>query len=177
MYNSNIIIDENGYISAITEYEGLMACYLVSNDKFIEKNFYKRRKVQKFKNKPSYGVVSVLFFFKNNKNEIHTYKSIEYMYEKDNSLSEINCSIICDEKYYRIKYYENKSDITFVTFNGAGSNKDSIGFGKAYILKNRWNLVSVSQSKNSQYQGLSIEEFYKHVNTLVMGKKVFTYPL
>lgn len=40
---------------------------------------------------------------------------------------------------------------------------------------NEWNLISVAQDNDTQYQSLSLEEFYDAVKPIIVGKEVYTY--
>ncbi len=176
MFNSTIHLDSKGFVIAKTEYSGLVAFYLVSNDKPIEKEFYKKRNNYKFKTKPSHGVLSVVFFFKDNDGVILKYQTERVIYDEESrTLLEISKSLIFESLDNKIEYYNQDSDITFITFNGAGTTKNTIPFGQSYILKNKWNLIAVYQDNNSQYQSLDINTFYTHVNPLLKNSKVFVY--
>lgn len=176
MHKSTITVDCQGFIIAKNEYDGPSACYLVNNEKIIEKVYYKHRNECKFKEKPKYGVLSVIFFFKDKSGEITQFKTERLIYDDEsNTLSRITPKIIFNDVISKIDYYDQGSDITFITFNGAGTTKQSIPFGQTYILKNKWNLISVSQDGDSQYQGIDIEDFYENVAPLIIEKKVFVY--
>lgn len=176
MFNSSIHLDSKGFVIAKTEYSGLVAFYLVSNDKPIEKEFYKKRNNYKFKTKPNYGVLSVVFFFKDSDGVISKYQTERVIYDgKYNILLNIDKSLVFDSLNNKIEFFNQGSDITFITFNGAGTTKNTIPFGQSYILKNRWNLIAVYQDNNSQYQSLDIDTFYSCVNPLITNSKVFVY--
>ena len=42
-------------------------------------------------------------------------------------------------------------------------------------MENGWNLINVAQDNNTQYQSLSLEDFYNNVYPLIMDKKIFSY--
>lgn len=176
MYNSSIYLDSEGFIVATTEYEGLTAFYLKNNNIDIEKKFYELKNIYKFETKPSHGVIYVTFFFKDKENNITKYNTEQYIYnDNENTLQKLNPEVICEVSDYKIRYYDQNSNVTFITFNGAGTNKNDLPFAQSYVLKSKWNLISVTQDNGSQYQGLSIEDFYEYINPLVANKKVFVY--
>ncbi|MGP9692333.1 hypothetical protein ACT3S4_10980 [Psychrobacter sp. AOP30-A2-5] len=176
MYNSTLLVDSEGFIVAKTEYNGLIACYLMSNDQIIEKEFYKKRKQHKFAKKPKYGTLSVVFFFKDKNNDIIKYQTKSFIYDDiQYEILDINPKIVIEEPEFKIEYYNQGSNITFITFNGSGTTKDSIPFGRSYVLKNKWNLIAVYQDIGSQYQGIDIEEFYNYVSPLIVNKETFVY--
>ena len=176
MYNSDITIGNDGRITASTSYNGQVAIYLKNNNQFIEKELYSIKDSYTFSVKPNKGVVSALFFFKDKQGEIVKYYTDDYIYNDDNtSLKKLEFDIVVDEVDFRITHYNQGSDITFVTFNGTKTTKDTVPFGLAFIIKNGWNLVSVAQDNDTQYQMLSLETFFKYVNPIVSQKKVYAY--
>lgn len=62
MYNSRIFVDDDGYIVASTDYDGLVAFYLKNNNVFIEKKLYEQKKII-FLKKNQEAVLLVLCFF------------------------------------------------------------------------------------------------------------------
>lgn len=178
MHNSFIDIDKDGCIIAKSDYEGLVALYLRNNSKFIEKEFYSYKSEYAFKEKPSDGSVSVLFFFQDKDKNIIKFETDLYHYnEGANSLKRIDVKILADSKNYRITHYDLGAKITFVTFNGTKSTKNTLPFGFKFIIENGWNLISVAQDNDTQYQDLSLEVFHDVIQPIVVQKEVYVYGL
>jgi len=78
---------------------------------------------------------------------------------------------------FQITYYEQSrdSDKVLVTFDGIGSDISDSGFGTKFALAHGYNHVFVAQRIRSQYQELSIEQFYDAVHNLIGSREVFTY--
>lgn len=171
-----VYLNNNGQVVAECENEGETAFYLKSGRNFIEKKFYEKIKKYTFKSTPKTGKLSVLFFFKNDDGNVVQRESNIYFYSsKNNELILLNEQVIVEEDDYQITYYDNESSITFITFNGARSTKQDIPFGFNFLLENGWNLINVAQDNNTQYQGLSLDNFYNNVYPLILNKKVFSY--
>lgn len=176
MYNSYISIDDKGTIVANTEYNGRVAFYLKNNNDFIEKKGYAIQKSYSFKEKPLFGVVSIKFFFEEKEGKISTYESDFYLYDlKKLSFEKIVGQVLKEDQDYRITYYDRDSNITFITFNGTNTTKNKIPFGINFTIKNNWNLISVAQDNDTQYQSLSLEEFYEAVKPVIVNKDVYSY--
>lgn len=171
-----VYLNNDGQVVAECEYEGETAFYLKSGRRVIEKEFYKKRKKYTFVSTPKTGRLSVLFFIRNNDGNVVQKESATYFYNrKKNDLIILNEQVIVEADDYKITYYNNESNVTFVTFNGARSTKNDLPFGFNFLLENGWNLINVAQDNNTQYQSLSLDDFYENVHPLVLGKKVFSY--
>lgn len=176
MYNSNIYFNEDGFLVAHTEYKGLIAFYLKWNRVTIEKKWYKSQNKHVFKEKLRSGIISVVFFFKDNDGVITKYETDNYSYNSEKMLLvNIKGVILREEKDYRITYYDRGSNITFITFNGTKTTKETLPFGLNFIMLNSWNLISVAQDNDTQYQGLSLEDFHEVVSPVVNDKEVYAY--
>ena len=176
MYNSFISVNKDGYLVANTEYKGLVAFYLKKNNVFVEKEYYDLKRECVFKRKYSSGVFSIRFFFKKDNNTIVKYETSLFFFDSVRaSLEEIKGKIIKEKDDYKITYYDRNSNITFVTFNGTKTTKKTIPFGLSVAMVNDWNLISVAQDNDTQYQRLSLEEFYDAVKSIIVGKEVYTY--
>ena len=178
MYNSHILINEDGFLVANTEYKGLVAFYLKKNHVWEEKKWYEFNKQYVFKNKPSSGVFSVRFFFKDNEGVITIYDTDNYAYSSENKLLfNINNegTVLKEAEDYKITYYNRDSTITFITFNGTKTTKKDVPFGFNLAMSNGWNLISVAQDNDTQYQGLSLEDFYEAVSPVIVNKDVYAY--
>ena len=171
-----VYLNSEGQVTAECEHEGETAFYLKSGRVFIEKEFYKKRKKHTFSSAVKTGRLSVLFFIKNDTGDVVQKESAIYFYSsKKNELMILNEQVIAEENDYKITYYDNESNVTFITFNGARSTKQDIPFGFNFVLENGWNLINVAQDNNTQYQGLPLDDFYNNVYPLIFNKKVFSY--
>lgn len=169
-------IDEDGYVKAFTDYEGDVAIYLRNNNNFIEKEAYSRKKIHTFRKKPKDGLVNLIFFFKEKDREALIYETSQYLYElKCNMLQKLSVEEIAESDNYKITYFNQKSDITFITFNGTKTTKKTVPFGINFIIKNGWNLISVAQDNDTQYQELKLEAFRKIINPVIAQKDVYAY--
>lgn len=90
--------------------------------------------------------------------------------------SDIVCHVIADEENYRIKSYSQGSSIIFITFNTTRTTKESAGFGVNFCLSKGFDVISVSQDNDTQYQFLSREKFLNIIAPYIKGKdKVVCY--
>ncbi len=176
MYKKDVYINTSGQIVAETDYVGDVAFYLKSRGKFIEKKFYESLSVYEFKKIPNSGSLSVVFFFRLPDGTVLAEESKTLFFDrKRKDIWTLDSNIVSEDKDFKITYYDQKSDITFITFNGAHSNKNVEPFGFQYIISKRWNLISVAQDNNTQYQSLSLSKFFNSVSPLIKDKKVFSY--
>lgn len=176
MYKKDVYINTYGQIIAETDYTGDVAFYLKSRSKFVEKKFYENLSVYAFNKTPNSGSLSVVFFFRLPDGTVLAEESETLFFDrKRKEIWPLNSNVISEDKDFKITYYDQKSDITFITFNGAHSKKNVEPFGFQYIISKKWNLISVAQDNNTQYQGLSLKNFFTSVSPLIKGKKVFSY--
>ncbi|WP_367111196.1 hypothetical protein [uncultured Psychrobacter sp.] len=176
IYNSNISLNADGYLVATTEYKGLVAFYLKRNNSNVEKKWYGLNNQYVFKEKFKNGVFSVKFFFKDNNGRVSTYETDMYLYNsKDMSLERMKAVTLKEGKDYKISYYNRESNITFITFNGTNTTKNTMPFALSLAMSNGWNLVSVAQDNDTQYQGLSLDDFYEAVSQVIVNKEVYAY--
>lgn len=90
-------------------------------------------------------------------------------------LNIIKEEILYEEEKLKITEFNQGSNIIFVTFNSAQTDKTTSPFGAEFILSNGWNLIALHKHDRSQYQDLSIELFENVVKGKTIGKKVFIY--
>lgn len=142
------------------------------------KKYYEFNNEYIFKDKLNSGIFSVTFFFKDKEGNIIIYDTDKYAYNSE-SMFLFNLStkgtVLIDEKNYRITYYERKSDVTFITFNGTKTTKETEPFGLSFIMQNGWNLISVAQDNDTQYQDLCLDDFRNVVTPIIINKEVYTY--
>ena len=98
----------------------------------------------------------------------------DFIINKSNKIELLQIDNIADEENYRIDQYDIGSDTTFIVFNATNTDKTSPIFGLKFLLTSGYNVIACRQNKD-QFQGLSFENFSKHVKPLVQGKTVFTY--
>ncbi|HCI77079.1 MULTISPECIES: hypothetical protein [unclassified Psychrobacter] len=176
MYKKNIYINNDFNIVAETDYDGEVAFYLKNKGKFIEKKFYDDSNIHKFKSFPETGALSVVFFFKLPNGQVLVEESEIFFLDRNRkSIWPLKSNVIAENKDFKITYYDQKSDITFITFNGAHSNKSTVPFGFQYIISRKWNLISVAQDNNTQYQSLSLSQFCDSVSPFIKDKRIFSY--
>ncbi len=176
MYNSNISLDNDGNIVASTDYDGEVAFYLKRNNSIVEKKFYIKEKKYTFKEKFESGVFSVRFFFRREDETKVAYETTSYLLDlKKNLLDEIKSEVLEEQEDYKITYYDRGSNITLVTFNGTKTTKTRKPFGLSIAMINNWNLISVAQDNDTQYQSLSLENFYEIVKPVILNKEVYSY--
>ena len=140
------------------------------------KKYYEFNNEYIFKDKLNSGIFSVTFFFKDKEGNIIIYDTDKYAYNSE-SMFLFNLStkgtVLIDEKNYRITYYERKSDVTFITFNGTKTTKETEPFGLSFIMQNGWNLISVAQDNDTQYQDLCLDDFRNVVTPIIINKEVY----
>lgn len=175
MYNS-FFYYENGLVKCESSFLGYYAAYLIKDGVVVEKQHYSRMKEKKF-SWYGEGVYSVRFFFKSNDKKIK-YVSPSFIikesvaYEVDgDTLIATNLS---EGDNFRLLFFNNQSDVTFITFNGTQSRKKSPLFALKYCYKKGYNLISVNQDGDSQYQDLSLKIFRNAVSGHLTSNN-FTY--
>ncbi|MFD1912407.1 hypothetical protein [Halodurantibacterium flavum] len=62
-----------------------------------------------------------------------------------------------------------------ITFSAINVGKSQLGFGTEFALKSGHDTVFVAQSRKSQYQGLSLEQFAEAVSPVLGNREIFTY--
>lgn len=67
------------------------------------------------------------------------------------------------------------SNKLLVTFGNIASDKALSGFGTEFALKNNWDTVYVAQRKNTQYQGLSLDQFFDSIYNIALGRDLICY--
>ncbi|MCH7315728.1 hypothetical protein [Acinetobacter sp. ANC 3882] len=87
----------------------------------------------------------------------------------------VNEEVLYEEERLKITEFNQESNITFVTFNSAQTDKTTSPFGAEFILSNGWNLIALHKHDKNQYQDLSLELFEKVIKDKTIGKKVFVY--
>lgn len=135
----------------------------------VDKVFYAENNKCLFKNKKRDGVYQATFF--NKKNGEKRSEKIMFTIIDGKFLQP---EVISDTSDYKITFYNLKSEVTFIVFNGAGSNKDTPGFGLSYLLSKGYNVITCAQN-NNQYQELSFDSFRELVTPYVKNQKVFLY--
>lgn len=79
------------------------------------------------------------------------------------------------ENQFRIVFYDNDSDIVFITFHGITGSLNSEPFGKSYLSKKGFSVIACFQEAGSGYQFLSFDRFKQAVTPILENKKVFLY--
>lgn len=86
---------------------------------------------------------------------------------------------LADHPDYRITLHqpENKcpDNKLVVTFDGQPSDLGDEGFGTSLCMKNGWTNIYVAQRHGTQYQGLSVSDFFDIVSPYCNGKDVVVY--
>lgn len=88
--------------------------------------------------------------------------------------------VLSEADGYMITYHRNSIDSEkrnkiVISFGGLPSKKTKTGFGTNFILKQGYDHIFVAQAPRSQYQHLSLEDFFKVVKPYVSEKDVYTY--
>ncbi|WP_045453034.1 hypothetical protein [Psychrobacter sp. JCM 18903] len=100
----------------------------------------------------------ILFFRPNAEKTIEEEKVVKKFFFKvneDHSTKVFSNNILFESENFKITEYDQGSDITFVTFNSAHTDKTSSPFGGDFILSEGWNLISVQKDNRNQYQDLT----------------------
>ncbi|MBF4490026.1 hypothetical protein IOD06_09005 [Psychrobacter sp. N25K4-3-2] len=124
-------------------------------------------------------IYSLRLFFRpsseETKEEEKIVKRIFFKVDEFNVTSVIPEINIFESENIKITNYSQGSNITFVTFNSAHTDKTSAPFGGDFILSEGWNLISIHKHNRNQYQDLSLELFESYVKPLITDKKVYVY--
>lgn len=130
---------------------------LIENKVYCLKIFLRPLGVETVKEEDK--VTKKIFFCIKNNSEIHVFND-EVLFESEN---------------IKITEYNQNSEITFVTFNSAFTDKTSNPFGIDFVLSKGWNLISLHKHNQNKYQDLSLDIFSKVVKPRVESKDVYVY--
>ena len=79
------------------------------------------------------------------------------------------------ENQFKIIFYDNDSDVVFITFHGITGTLNSEPFGQSYLSKKGFSVIACFQEAGSSYQFLSFDRFKKAVTPVLENKKIFLY--
>lgn len=87
--------------------------------------------------------------------------------------------VLADHSDYRITLHRSESvrpsPLLVVTFDGQPTDLRNEGFGTALCRAQGWDNIYVAQRYGTQYQGLSVDDFYAAVSPLCEGRDVVCY--
>lgn len=86
--------------------------------------------------------------------------------------------VLANHPDYRITLHfhsDMRTEKVMVTFGGQPSGLDSEPFALKYIAKHGMDAISVAQRNGTQFQGLSVEDFYAAVSAEVSDRDVICY--
>lgn len=153
-----------------------IASYLYRRDKCIEKVMYRDTDIINFNHiVEEYIIYYVVGYIRDSHTKEVTISNREYFYIKNGDLIQIPKNILFESDNVLINFYDQKSDITFITFNGTKTTKKTKSFGLNFVLENGWNCICVHQDQDSQYQELSENDFYDAVKNSIVNKEVYNY--
>lgn len=94
-----------------------------------------------------------------------------------NENANITAEIIANTHGYRIVYYRQpvKTEKLIITFDAHGHNLRDKGFGSDMLINSGYDHIFVSHALNSQYQLLSISDFFSAVGDIASSYDTFTY--
>lgn len=122
---------------------------------------------------------SLILFFRPNseqtKEEEKIVRKMFFKIDEDNVIYIIPDNLLYETENIKITEYDQDSNITFITFNSAYTNKTSNAFGGDFILSEGWNLISVHKHNRNQYQDLSLKIFEDYVKPKTVGKRTYMY--
>lgn len=84
---------------------------------------------------------------------------------------------MAEDENYMLTLHEQpkRSNKLIITFGGLPSTKTKKGFGTDFVLSLGYDTIFVAQKEKTQYQGLSLEDFYKHVKPYIQNRDCITY--
>lgn len=171
--NRNVKIN-SGKIELNTDsIDGLSVAYYLYHKNGVEKVSYNSNKSCTFSIPIENGYYKGVFFYKYSFKEKINF-SVEFVIN-DFSIININKETIAEDINWKIDYYNINSYTTFVVFNTAGSNKNSIPFGLNFLLNRGFNVIACLTGLNNFYQDLSFNTFKEIVLPFVKDKIVFCY--
>lgn len=167
---NSITIQRGGISASCTPIESGQYAFYLTHNGVTEKKFYSETNEYFFEKKIENGSYLVSFFIRDKNGNTRVEKELLLIWNGEVVQSEL----IAEAENYKIQFYNLESEVTFVVFNGAGSIKESKGFGLHYLLSKGFNVITCAQN-NDQYQGLSFNDFKQFIEPFVVGKKVFLY--
>lgn len=89
----------------------------------------------------------------------------------------ITKEVIAEEDDFKIVSYKHaiKSEKLIITFDAHGHGIRDKGFGSDMSLNSGFDHIFISHKFNSQYQGLTLEVFKRHVAPIINDYEVYTY--
>ncbi|WP_347456690.1 hypothetical protein [Acinetobacter thermotolerans] len=169
-----ITITEKGVLLSTQNVVDVNYAFYLHTSKVIHKKFYIQDSMWEFNESLTLGKFYTADFYYKYKEEVEKYSLVFKPNNSNDGVQVVSENIIADEQGFKISFYDQQSDITFIVFNGYGSTKSSKPFGLEFLLGLGYNVICCLQ-QNNQYQELSFDVFKKHVTKIVENKKVFLY--
>lgn len=156
------------------------AFYVLLSGKKIDTKWYSKSSRSGLDISLSPGKVYSLMVFFRPKSEKTTeeekiVQKIFFKVDDSHKVKIISGDILYESDNIRITEFDQSSDITFVTFNSAYTDKTSNAFGGDFILSQGWNLISVHKHNRNQYQDLTLETFEEYVKPKTVDKHTYIY--
>ena len=85
--------------------------------------------------------------------------------------------VIVEKEDFMMTYHGHKkpSNKLIITFGGLPSGKTKKGFGTDFALSLGYDTIFVAQKEKTQYQGLSLDDFYKYTQKYIGDRECITY--
>lgn len=168
------VVNKDGFVCLNTdEFEGFKYAFYLSHPKGLEKVFYTKNTECIFDVCFKKGAYIATFFYMNEKGHKKSFK-LNFSITEEGDVVVLKKTLLGETKGWKIDYYDQGSEITFIVFNGSGSSKNSSPFGLGYLRGKGFNIIACLQD-NDHYQSLSFDDFKNCVLPVVKGKDVFLY--
>ncbi|AVL71584.1 hypothetical protein CEQ07_09235 [Oligella urethralis] len=168
----NKIVLKDGLLTVTSRDMGEVEyAFYLRHKKSVEKVLYSNNRFATFNEKIVDGDYRVVFFRR---------PSIggEVVLEEESIVIHKNIvsqrTILAESDCYKLCLHDVGADVTFITFNGIDSTKDSESFGLNFLLSKGYNVITCAQNAD-QYQGLAFTDFKTIVLPYLKNKKVFLY--
>lgn len=89
----------------------------------------------------------------------------------------VSSTVLSESERFKITYYKQhkKSEKLIISFDPHGHDIREKGFSSDTLIQSGFDHIFVSHKLNSQYQGLSIEDFLSAIHPIIDEYKVYTY--
>lgn len=167
-----VSVRENGIELRTRFSEGYTYAYYLTHRKKKLTKAYTDSTSFLFEIEPKPGIYEATFFYR--KDNKARGILVDFYIDAKRNVSIINKTKIASEPGYKIDFYDQGAETTFIVFNGAGSHLTSTPFGLNFLISRGYNVITCLQN-NDQYQSLSFNDFERLVRPVVERKQVFLY--
>lgn len=167
-----IEVKDNGILLKTEGVGAAQYAFYLNYSGSIKKSSYSGSTSHFFENMNRAGCYIASFYYKKGIERILI--NVVFLLEHNGVVRIVKKIELASNDKFKIDYYDNKSDTTFIVFNGTKSKLTSSPFGLQFLLKSGYNVIACLQN-DDQYQNLSFDDFKRCVEPITLNKKIFLY--